>query len=396
MFQKNRTVNGAFFKSLFISAGLIFAPLNLTSSASAQSSIPHQDEIVVSGERTGPRLWRAVKDDSEIFVLVSVGLIPDDLEWNDNQVRQVLEEADRLYLTPDTKVNTTRLIGTLIRTVLFNRGRIMMKKGTTLADKVNPALAAKFEEVSVDVKTRLATYKLQEKAEGKKKKKNEDDALDEEEDTPQLSAKDQERLEKQLAKFKPERFHPYLQAGNLRSDAIRSEGLVTFDRIESRIKKMAKKAKVKSKPIITIDFAHADIKKVLKSMKDFSEETNTACMHSALDYINDDLPTRINLGEAWARGDVTYLQSTITEDEPSPCELAVSDELGGLKSFDGTALADIDLTDQWLEEFTKVLEEPGVRMAIIPAQTWLRSDGILKRLEAEGVTIYGPGSQSGS
>ncbi len=412
-----------FFTSLLLNSQLAHAqtntlpptPQNIGTTTNNQIENGIEDEIKVFGERTGPRLWRIEKGEAETFVLVGVSYIPRDMEWNNSQVAQVLEEAEEVLLAPDAQLgagNNARIIGTLLRTMIFNRGRIMMKKGLTLADKIDPALAAAYEDRRKTLEAKKLAFDLREKAKEKAKKKDKkkkskdknDDSLDDDfesdefndefgnnQDLTEEEKKNNALVEKQIAKLKPARFHPYMQAGNLTSLAIQSEGLSGFGRVERNVKKLARKAKVKTRPIITLDVAFADIKKVLKSMKSFSRETNEACISEAIQFVDEDLPKFIGIANAWALGDVGYIKANLNESTSSECSKAVSDELGGLKTFDGSTIEEVDLLKSWVDELVTTMEQkPKIRLAIIPANTWLREDGALDRLEARGFTIYGP------
>ncbi len=364
---------------------------------SLPSSSKHSDEIIVNGERSGPRLWWIEKElpsgKAEIFVLMGATFIPEDMNWNDSQVVEILKETDTLLLPPDADLgaaNTTRLMGTFLRTMIFSRGRIRMKKGVTLADKVGPDLAKKFDLARIDITKRKEAYE--------ERKRQEEDARQQKEEGNLLEperqkTKQEASIEKQIAELKPERFHPYMQSQQLISDGINAEGLRYFSIIERRVKKLAKKAKVKSRPIIKYDVAFSDVKLVLKSMRNFSRETNIACIENAIDYIDNRLDLNLDRANAWAQGNIDFLKSTITDNGPSKCGKAISDELGGLKTFNGSSLEEIDIASDWIREIEDVMSTPSTHLALIPVGTWLAQDGVLTRLKKKGYTIYGPGEQ---
>ncbi|MEL7014502.1 MAG: TraB/GumN family protein [Pseudomonadota bacterium] len=362
--------------------------------AANQSSIGQDGDIVVVGERNGPRLWRILNDDAEVFVLVGVSFLPDDLKWNDRVLVQILDETKEVLVSPDADVgagNRARLLGTMIRTLIFNRSRIMMPKGTSLDDKVGPELASQFRLARARVDARLANKKERDKQKSDQPAAQ-DEAADDAE--PLVSEVDAKAIEKRLEKLEPGRMHPFFQGQNLMSDAIESAGLGSFDRLEKQIKKRARKSamrpKPKIRPVTTFDVAFRDVKTIVKSVKDFSRETNQACLRSAIDFANDGLIEEAQRARAWARGDVAFLRESADAPESSPCAEALSKELGSLKTLGDQSLTDFDSVDIWVSALRDVMQSPGVRVALIPVDDWLRPDGALERLRAEGFVIVGP------
>ena len=351
------------------------------------------DEIVVVGNRSGPRLWRIENqlDDgrAEIFVLVSVNYIPGDMDWNSEQVSQVLQEADSLIMpsvASTNAANNARLMGTLLRTFVFNRDRIRMKKGVTLADKVGPSLAEEFARARLEVEAREQAFKARQENQSRA---STDTALIDQQ-TEQQDLADQSELEDKINNLKPERAHPFIQYQKLISDGNKSEGLHFFNVIEDRLKKLAKKQRVKSRPISELDIAFTDIKTLIKSMKDFSKETNQKCIQRAIDYIDNGLDRNLDLANAWAQGNIDLLKARVNSKPSRECMTAVSNELGGLKTLGGTTIADFDATPIWVNEFQSTLSTPGVHLLMIPYFEWLSEDGVLDQLKKGDYKIYGP------
>ena len=339
-----------------------------------------QDEIVVVGERTGPRLWRVQKDDAELYVLVSVPYLPADLEWDATAIEYLLDDADHVFLSATGSLgaaNAPRAIGAFVRTMTVNRGRVYMNKNTTLADKVGAELAADFNRARARVDARLAKRKERDEATG-----NSDGTLE----TVEVSA-----IEERLAKIKPERTHPYFQSQELSSKAVKSAGLESFGGgVEDRIRKLAKKRKVKAQPVFEIDFQFSDLKLFLQSVKDFSADTNKTCGRGALNFAENELADAHLAAQAWARGDVDALREVIKPEGVSDCIRAVSRELGGLRSFEGASFDEVDFVGRWVEAVDQAMAKPGVRLAIVYTDSWLREDGIMARLGAAGYQIRQP------
>jgi len=350
------------------------------------------DEIIVLGERRGPRLLRVENalpaGLAEVFILLSVDTVPKDLDWDETQVAQVLEETDEVLILPDAEIgagNRTRLIGTMLNTMLFNRDRIMMAKNTSLDDKVGAELAARFRRA----RARLEAIKAERKADRKNSDGEDDTGLAEDDLTPEETA-----VNKRLEKLEPGRMHPFFQAQSLIASAYDAGDLTDFERIEKRIAKLANKSprkpNPKVRPIVEIDVRYKDIKTILKSVKSYSDETNRLCIENAIVFVEEELSDEVALANAWARGDFATLKALAADDpSQSPCLKAVSAEIGGLKTLGGQSLDDYDWPSLWLDELIAALGRPGVRLAIVPAATWLREDGIRERLASSGYDILG-------
>ncbi|MGF1543296.1 MAG: TraB/GumN family protein [Parvularculaceae bacterium] len=353
--------------------------------AIAQRAEP-TDEIVVVGERAGPRFWRVKDEDSEVFVLVSVDYVPEDFDWSERQTAFVLEEADLLIAPPRTKAGAgdrARFLLTAVNTLIFNRGRIVMPKGTTLGDKIGEGLAAQYDAAYATAKARGAARKDRRKA---ARKLDEPPALEEFEDP------NEKAIAEQLAKIDDSRLHPVFQGGRLIEAAIDGAGLAYFsDEVSDRIEKLARKADVEIQPIAAFDIQFSDVTNFLKSVRNFSEETNVACVAAAIDFAENDLERAHNLARAWARGDAAYLRRVARPPEIDPCGLALSREIGGLATFGGATVESVDPVGAWLVAIEDALETPGVRLAVVPLDTWLGPDvGVKDRLATRGATVIEP------
>ncbi len=401
------------------------------SGATQYASADVGDEIVVQGERQGPRFWRVYrkadtdamapsentrKKDAppELFVLPTVRFTPDEFEFYDDHITRILDESVEILTSPEAGLgggNRARLIGTAINTLVFNRSRIYMPKGVTLADRVGADLAAEFDRE----RARQSLLAEKKRAERRAKKKtddpdDEDVSNDDNDDNDNASSKSADKknkfseaaLEKAVGDLDESRLHPFFQTQGLFSDSIDAAGLEGFQQTERYLKRLTKKTKskprAKMRPIITYDLAYKDLKTGLRSVKNFSDETNQLCIASAVEFSQETVLEQSAIAEAWATGNVQALKALLLddasgaprEDDTNACFEAVSAEVGELKTFNGQALSDIDTPTLWADELDKLLKESGVRIALVPAGVWLRKDGLREQLIALGYTVDGP------
>jgi hypothetical protein len=364
----------------------IFAPVLVAfgvgiSVASAQiEPLPTEapEEIVVAEEREGPRFWRVHDGDTEIFVLPSVSYLPADFIWNDRGVARLLERADSVLTTARVEASAgdkARLMGAMLRTMTVNRGRIFMPKDETLETHVGPDLARAFEAAFARAKAREAA-----------RKKSGDDASG-------LADIDEAAVANELEDLDPKRVHPFLQANQLWDAAVDGAGLKTFSVIEKRVARLADRADVPVRAMIEKNLAFSDAKNFLTSMKDFSPETDRACISDAVEFAERRLSRAYLLAEAWARGDVETLARSAEAPRESACMKAVSRELGGLATFGGATLDEISGPNLVAGALEDSLKKPGLRLAVVHADGWLSAGGARDTLRARGVAVDEPSAR---
>ncbi len=372
-------------------ARVLFAGLALVAAQAASAPVASAaDEIVVTGKRAGPRLWRVHDADSEVFVLATVEYLPEDLDWDDRTVAGVLEEADTALVAAKVAFgagNRARLLGAMVRTMTVDRERIVMPKGTTLADRVGPDLAAEFDAARARAAVAKDAAKAARKARGKKPADDTNDDDDADADAEEKVDADSAAMARALDKIEPSRFHPVIQAGGLTSEAAGGAGLESFAPIEKKISRLARRAGAKVKPLAEFEFAFSDARLVLRSMKDFSETTNRACISEAVDFSNEGVVRARRLADAWARGDVEGLRANAVRRDGQACARAISDELGGLKTLGGASIVEFDGEAVYIDAIMEALATPGVRLALVPVDNWLAEGAALDRLRAAGVAV---------
>jgi hypothetical protein len=338
------------------------------------------DEVVVYGERAGPRLWRIHDADSEVFILPSVAYLPETFEWDERGIAAVVSDVDQIFTPPRVSSGSgdnARFIGVLLRTLIFNRGRIYMAKGETLEQRIGADLAARLAGAQAVVEAREKARKSAKKA---KKQK----------DGGENPPADEAALAASLEKVEPKRFHPFIQANQLQAEAASSAGLELFDPVEDKIKALARKNDVPVRPLIEKDLAFKDAKKLLVSMQNFAPETDRACVSEAIRFAEEDLHRVRALADAWARGDATALRAGAKLPLDSECVTRISAELGELKTFDGATFTEALGQGIAADALVAALERPGARLAIVLADSFLPPGGVLDQLRARGVEVNEP------
>lgn len=371
-------------------AALVLALLLLPSPPlSAQDAEPAgaEDVIVVRGERAGPQLWRVTHPEmeGEAYVFITVPWLPASLEWNERPVASVMEEA-RLVLTEfevnSGAVSTTRMVAMMLRTITFNRSRIMMPRGVTLADRVGEELAADFTRASAIAQERNERRRQMRREARRGGEAAPADAI--------LAEPEEEALAARIAALDPSRMHPFFQSMTLIGQAARSVDLDGASTIEERVERLARRNRVPTRAVQSYDLAVSDVSELIRSVQNFSRETNEICIAEAVRFATSDLPTAWIMAQAWARGDVATLQAHAAHRAGQSCQRAMEREIGGLRTLGGLTTEEVDYPGIWSDALATAINGGGVTLAVVGASGWLREDGIPARLEAAGFIIEGP------
>lgn len=362
---------------------------SLPAQAAPEAAIEAPDDvIVVRAERSGPRLWRVSHPDhdGEVYVFVTVRWLPASLEWNDRAVASVLEDA-RLVLTEfevnSGAISTTRMAAMMLRTITFNRGRIMMPRGVTLADRVGEDLAAEFARASAIAEERNERRRQMRRAARR--------GAETEPAEASLETPSEEALAERMASMDAGRLHPFFQAMTLMGDAAGSADLAGAEAIERRVTRLARRHRARVRAVQSYDLAVADISTLMRSAQNFSRETDRTCIAEAVRFASTDLPEIAMVAHAWARGDVDTLRAHSARREALACQHAMEAELGGLRTLGGQTSEDIDYSGVWADAIYNALANGGGTLAVVDAPGWLREEtGVMARLQASGMQVDGP------
>src|ERR1700719_365955 len=81
-----------------ISASLLTVCLLSIACRADQVPPPVMDEVVVTGERTGPGMWRVHRGAAQVWILGSMSPLPKGITWRSNQVEQVLDGTNQVLV----------------------------------------------------------------------------------------------------------------------------------------------------------------------------------------------------------------------------------------------------------------------------------------------------------
>jgi len=287
------------------------------------------EELVVTGERTGPGLWHVHRGNAELWILGSISPLPKGITWRSKQVEQVLGSTNRVLVPKPLEIGIVRILWLLIT----ERKVIMIRGGKRLADVMPQDLHARFA-------AQRAKYT--------------DDS------------------------DKWERFRPIVAAAFLQQAAFHQVGLSARLDLGAAVRMLAKKHDVRVEEVKI-----AGVGDVLEALKTMQPATENTCVAASLVTVESGLPRLIERARAWATGNVERIESLHQPVEVDAC-------LAALDS--GAAAGDLigRVRRAWLTSMQSYLQSGGVTLAVVNMDQLLGAGGLLEELRAQGYAVDTP------
>jgi uncharacterized protein YbaP (TraB family) len=287
------------------------------------------DEIIVTGERSGPGLWHVRRGDAQLWILGALAPLPKGITWRSHQVEQVMLSTDVVLVTKPLEIGFARALWIF----LTHHDLLMVSGGRRIRDVLPPELYHRFA-------TQRARFTT-------------DDG-------------------------KWERFRPILAAVFLEEAAFRQAGLSTRIDLGAAVRTIANKHDVRVKEV-TI----AGVRDLLDTLKTVPVATENKCMAAALSTIEIGLPRLIERASAWTRGDIDAMQRLPDSPEDLGCHAA-------LISDSGSADLLAQMLHAWLAAIDAHMHEKEVVLAVVNMDLLLEHGGLLDSLQARGYSIEAP------
>jgi uncharacterized protein YbaP (TraB family) len=290
---------------------------------------PSTEEIVVTGERTGPGMWHVYRDAQQLWILGSLSPLPKGITWRANEVQQRLESTHRVLIPKPVEIGLVRILWLL----LTEHKVIMLTGGKRLKDVMPPDLYARFS--------------------------------------------------RERAKYSPdaskwEHFRPIIAAALLQQEAFREAGLSARIDLGAAVRKLAHDRHI---PIEEVKVAGVgDLMDALKSMSPATENT---CVAASLVTIETGLPRLKERAAAWATGNVERIEALPEPAEVDACVAALDGGAGG-----GDLLARIRRA--WREAMEGALRSGTQSLAVANIDMLLEKNGVLDQLRAAGYEVDAP------
>jgi uncharacterized protein YbaP (TraB family) len=313
---------------LFVAACLLAGHWPSSARGADQAST-QLDELVVTGERTGPGMWHVHRGSAHLWILGSISPLPKGITWRSKQVEQVLGTTNMVLVPKPLEIGIVRILWLLIT----EHKLLMVGGGKRLKDV--------------------------------------------------LPANLHERFSLQRAKFtsdstKWERYRPIVATAFLQQAAFHQVGLSARLDLGAAVRTLARKHDVRVEEVKI-----AGVGDLLDALKTMQPATENTCVEASLVTIESGLPRLIDRAQAWATGNVERIENLHEPAEVDACLAALDSG-----SAAGDLIARVHRT--WLESLEGRLQSGGTTLAVVNMDMLLGRGGLLDDLRAKGYQVDVP------
>jgi TraB/PrgY/gumN family len=305
---------------------LCFVALPLGADAQQQPENWGAPEVVEVQAAPGPAVWHLTRGEAEVWILGTVGSMPDGLSWNKKYLGELLDGARAILLPPRPSIGVFEGAWFLIT----NGSKLSLPRGQALEPSLSAELRARFVATREKLDQKDTHYKT---------------------DTPLRAAL---RLQQDLQE---------------KLDLTRDEPRET-------IASLARSKHVPSTPIARYEVLDA-AEDVLK----LNPDQQRVCLAQSVEDVDRQLVHAVPAAQAWAIGDIRNVKAHYGESRLADCVIAAVHSVAGI--------SERNVTD-YTAAINAALDKPGKSIAVIDIGPLLKRDGVLERLEALHVAIEGP------
>ncbi|UKK83580.1 TraB/GumN family protein [Sphingopyxis sp. BSN-002] len=147
----------------------------------------------------------------------------------------------------------------------------------------------------------------------------------------------------------------------------------TADDASDVVRKAARQSKIPTQPV-----GEVRGEDMLDNLFAAAPETHIPCLEAAMTATEAGPDIVTARGEAWTRFDVPAVMANPLEEALGRCWPWTNDSFGP------------ELRQQWVGAIRDATAQPGVTLAVVPLRILAEKDGVLDRLQAQGLPIDGP------
>ena len=298
----------------------------------AQAPAPVPDDVVsietidVTADSSGPSFWRITRGNSEVLILPTVGLMPEDLAWNKQSLERFVAGAKQVMLPPQPDFNLID-IGWFY---IWNGDLIRQPRGQTLEASLPEPLRARFARART------------------------------------LAERDADRYAADV---------PAIAAIKLTGDFSRARDLT---RREPRrtVERLAREARVR-----IVNVGSFEVMPMVRELLRLPHDKQRICLEQAVSDTERLAKDVDAASSAWADGRIMEAQAHYSETRLVDWALSLAPRAASVETAVNTLLANA---------IDAALRSPGKSVAVIPLGPLVRRGGVLAQLEAKGHTIHHP------
>jgi uncharacterized protein YbaP (TraB family) len=295
----------------------------------ADQAPPVLDELVVTGERTGPGMWHVHRGAANLWILGSIAPLPRDITWRSKQVESVLESTSQVLVQKPLEISVPRILWMLI----VDRGVLLVRGGKRLKDVMPPDLYARF-------------------------------------------AAQRSKVTDEAGKW--EHYRPIIATAFLQQAVFHQVNLSMRLDLGAALRILAKKHGVRVEEINV-----AGVSDMLEALKTMPAATERACVDASLTTIESGLPRLLERAQAWAGGNVERLAGLPELKQVDACRVALDAGSGAVDVI-------TRIRQTWLSSMEKYLKTDGATIAVVNLDLLLERGGLLDELRAKGYEVEAP------
>jgi len=297
-------------------------------------------QIVVSGKRPGPGLWKVSKGEHVMWVFGLHSPLPQKMEWDAARVERLVAQSQEVLQPPSAGVGTG-FFGMLTALPAM----IGMKK--------NPDGATLHDVLPSDVYARWQVLKG--------KYIGDDDDV--------------------------ERYRPIFASSELMEAGLKKSGLTNSVAVRKQIEKIADKNNVK----ITATGFRVEIDNPGRALRDFKQSSmeDVACFTKTLEHLEGDIDASRLRANAWANGNIADISKLDYTGRTDACNDAI---FGGSFARNRPEMQNMRERRQasWLTAAEAALDKNQATFAMLSMGEILGPRSYLAALQAKGYTVESP------
>ncbi len=346
-----------------IAAAMVLACLAAPALAQLEAAPPQQaapaepenlqappSQVLVSGKRPGPGVWKVSKDGHVMWVFGVYSPLPRDMEWDAVRVERLVAQSQALLLPPSASAK-----------VGFWKGLTLLPQLPRLIGiQNNPDGATLHDVLPAEVYARWTVLKAKYIGEDKDKNKNKD-------------------IERQRPIFVGQRL---MQAGRDKY------GLSTSGVVKDKIYQIARANKLK---FVASGF-EIPLDNVGKAISEFKQNrlNDVACFSKTMDTMEDDIDAMRVRANAWANGNIADIEKLDFNTLDDACDEAIlGSTMAQQVDQDARSMRE-RLRAAWLDAAEQAMAKTDAVFAVLDMKDVFDQKGYLAALQARGYTVDAP------
>ncbi len=291
------------------------------------------DEVIVTGMRAGPRMWKVSNGEHVLWVLGVLDPLPKQMQWQSQEVAAVIAESQAVLLD-NLKVSAD--VGLFAKLGLYLRWESLQRnpRNKRLQNVLSPELYARFNTL----KKRYAPR----------------DKLDD--------------------------LRPILAAAQLYRAAIEEIGLGSRRVVSRQVEKLAKQHGIKPQ---RVELTVTKPRELLDSLGALDTNAEIRCLAATVARLESDLAVLRERANAWALGDVAALRVMVDSENRAACWDVIT-SVPRVKELAATAEQD------WFAAADAALQRHASSLVLRPIRELIMPNGVLEQFRAKGYQVIGP------